>query len=131
MEFVLTHPDSGLKQILVIFDGVPYEADSTHLWWDEIVQLCLKDDERVLDLFPPRTVQTASVEIPIEEADPPVEAEPRWLPTDVLPIDEREQEARDKAAEEAGEGGQDDEEEARAESREAEYTAHEIIEEGF
>lgn len=114
MEFVLTHPDSGLKQILVIFDGVPYEADSTHLWWDEIVQLCLKDDERVLDLFPPRTVQTASVEIPIEEADPPVEAEPRWLPHNV----------------ELDEDEEDHEEEARAESREGEYTAREIIEEG-
>ena len=75
MEFALTHPDSGLKEILVIFDGVPYEANSDHPWWDEIIRLCLADDERVLDLFPIRPVQTASREIPIEEADPPVDEE--------------------------------------------------------
>ena len=180
MEFVLTHPDLGVKQILVIFDGVPYEADSTHRWWNEIVQLCIADDPRVLDLFPDRSVQQPSEEIALPE-DPPftsrvggvlrpenrilvdhfvnngytlqgmVEAEgytlddlhvwmdadpslypelreaiekrrhqiafpdrseePRWLPTNVEPVE-------------------DEEEEARAESREAEYTAHEIIEEG-
>ena len=130
MEFVLTHPDTGLKQILVIFDGVPYEADSDHRWWNEIVQLCIADDPRVLDLFPPCLVQEPSVEVPFE---PEEEETPRWLPHDVEP-DEREQERRAKAAEEAGEGGQDEpldeEEEARAGSREAEFTAHEIIEEG-
>lgn len=54
MEFVLTHPDTGTKSILVLFDGVPYEADSDHPWWDEIVDLVLEDDLRVLDLFPIR-----------------------------------------------------------------------------
>lgn len=63
MEFVLTHPDTGTKGILVIFDGVPYEANSDHPWWDEIVRLCLADDERVLDLFPIRPVQKPSQEI--------------------------------------------------------------------
>jgi hypothetical protein len=57
MEFTLTHPDIGIKNILVLFDGVPYEADSNHPWWDEIVDLVLDDDPRVLDLFPIRSVQ--------------------------------------------------------------------------
>jgi hypothetical protein len=56
MEFALTHPDTGIKEILVLFDGVPYEANSDHPWWDEIIRLCLADDERVLDLFPIRPV---------------------------------------------------------------------------
>lgn len=63
MEFVLTHPALGLKEILVIFDGVPYEADSDHPWWNEIIRLCLEDDPRVLDLFPVRVVQQPSAEI--------------------------------------------------------------------
>lgn len=82
MEFILTHPDIGIKEILVIFEGVPYEANSDHPWWDEIIRLCLADDPRVLDLFPIRPVQTASKEIPVEEADAPVETEPRWPPTE-------------------------------------------------
>jgi hypothetical protein len=61
MEFTLTHPDVGTKTILVLFDGVPYEADSNHPWWDEIVDLVLDDDPRVLDLFPIRSVQQPSV----------------------------------------------------------------------
>ncbi len=69
MEFTLTHPDTGLKQILVIFDGVPYEADSEHPWWDEIVRLCLADDSRVLDLFPIRPIQQPSEEIPWRAQD--------------------------------------------------------------
>jgi hypothetical protein len=77
MEFVLTHPDLGLKQILVIFDGVPYEADSDHPWWDEIMRLCLADDPRVLDLFPIRPVQKPSKEVPYEAP------EPQWLPHNV------------------------------------------------
>ncbi len=67
MEFTLTHPDSGIKDILVIFDGVPYEANSYHPWWDEIIRLCLADDPRVLDLFPLRPVQKSSEEVPFEE----------------------------------------------------------------
>lgn len=63
MEFVLTHPDTGTKNILVLFDGVPYEADSDHPWWDEIVDLVLEDDPRVLDLFPIRPVQQPSTEV--------------------------------------------------------------------
>lgn len=110
MEFVLTHPDSGLKQILVLFDGVPYEADSDHPWWDEIVRLCLADDARVLDLFPIRSVQQASEEVPFE-GEP---EQPRWLPHNVEVDDDEE----------------DEETEARADAREGEYTAHEIIEEG-
>jgi hypothetical protein len=51
MEFTLTHPDSGQANILVLFDGVPYEADSNHPWWDEILALTFKDDPRVIDLF--------------------------------------------------------------------------------
>jgi hypothetical protein len=54
MEFTLTHPDIGTKNILVLFDGVPYEADSNHPWWHEIVDLVLDDGPRVLDLFPMR-----------------------------------------------------------------------------
>lgn len=107
MEFVLTHPDTGIKEILVIFDGVPYEANSDHPWWDEIVRLCLADDARVLDLFPIRPVQQPSEEVPFEGE--PEEEQPRWLPHDI----------------EVGE-----EDDGSAESREAEYTAHEIIEEG-
>ena len=76
MEFALTHPDTGIKEILVIFDGVPYEANSDHPWWDEIIRLCLADDERVLDLFPIRPVQKPSEEIPIEEAALPVPEDP-------------------------------------------------------
>ena len=60
MEFRLDHPDTGLKTILVIFDGVPYEADSDHPWWNEIIDLCLRDDPRVVDLFPKRTYQKPS-----------------------------------------------------------------------
>jgi hypothetical protein len=63
MEFTLTHPDIGTKSILVLFDGVPYEADSNHPWWEEIVDLVLDDDPRVLDLFPIRPVQQPSVNI--------------------------------------------------------------------
>lgn len=68
MEFVLTHPNTGTKSILVLFDGVPYEADSDHPWWDEIVDLVLEDDPRVLDLFPIRPVQqpSAKVEVGLE-----------------------------------------------------------------
>lgn len=51
MEFTLTHPDVGPKSILLLFDGVPYLAYSDHPWWDEIVDLALEDDPRVLDLF--------------------------------------------------------------------------------
>lgn len=65
MEFVLTHPDTGTKSILVLFDGVPYEADSDHPWWDEIVDLVLEDDPRVLDLFPIRPVQQPSAEVEV------------------------------------------------------------------
>jgi hypothetical protein len=65
MEFVLTHPDTGIKSILVLFDGVPYEADSDHPWWDEIVDLVLDDDPRVLDLFPIRPVQQPSTEVEV------------------------------------------------------------------
>lgn len=83
MEFALTHPDTGIKQITVIFDGVPYEADSNHPWWDEIVRLCLADDERVLDLFPIRPVQKASQEIPLEEAE--ALASP-WIPYDIQDV---------------------------------------------
>lgn len=78
MEFTLTHPDSGIKDILVIFDGVPYEANSDHPWWDEIIRLCLADDPRVLDLFPIRPVQQPSEEVPYEGP-----TEPRWLPHNV------------------------------------------------
>jgi hypothetical protein len=60
MEFVLAHPDIGPKSILILFDGVPYEADSNHPWWEEIVDLALEDDPRVLDLFPIRPVQQPS-----------------------------------------------------------------------
>lgn len=62
MEFVLNHPDEGLKNIVVLFDGVPYEANSDHPWWDEIIDLVLDDDPRVLDLFPIRSVQQPSLE---------------------------------------------------------------------
>lgn len=79
MEFTLTHPDSGIKDILVIFDGVPYEADSNHSWWDEIVYGCWNDDPRVLDLFPIRLIQRPSEEVPFSEDD----SKPRWLPHDV------------------------------------------------
>jgi hypothetical protein len=69
MEFVLTHPDEGLKNITVLFDGVPYVADSDHPWWDEIIDFVLDDDPRVLDLFPIRSVQQPSTEAePDEEA---------------------------------------------------------------
>lgn len=60
MEFTLTHPDSGLASIVVLFDGVPYEANSNHPWWEEIVDLVLEDDPRVLDLFPIRSIQQPS-----------------------------------------------------------------------
>jgi hypothetical protein len=77
MEFTLTHPDSGLKSIVVLFDGVPYEANSDHPWWDEIVDLVLEDDPRVLDLFPIRPVQQPSTLIegePAEDIDPVAQA---------------------------------------------------------
>ena len=85
MEFVINHPDEGLATILVLFDGVPYEADSEHLWWAEIIELAFEDDPRVLDLFPIRPVQR-----PSEELDPalliqdeePIEM-PRWQPRNV------------------------------------------------
>jgi hypothetical protein len=82
MEFTLTNPDTGIKDILVIFDGVPYEADSNHPWWDEIVRLCVADDPRVLDLFPIRSVQRPSEEIAFED-DSTHPEEPRWLPHNV------------------------------------------------
>ena len=99
MEFTLTHPDSGIKDILVIFDGVPYEANSDHPWWDEIIRLCLADDPRVLDLFPIRPVQQPSEEIPFEEAlaaheegaeEDPFAASPRWLPHNIDREDDEE-----------------------------------------
>ena len=107
MEFTLTHPDSGIKDILVIFDGVPYEANSDHPWWDEIIRLCLEDDPRVLDLFPIRPVQKPSEEIPYE---PEGEPESLWLPHSFELAD-------------------DDDDEARAEAREVAYR-RQIIEEG-
>ena len=52
MEFLLTHPDTGLKTITILKpDGVPYEADSNHPWWEEIVTGAFNDDERIFDLF--------------------------------------------------------------------------------
>lgn len=60
MEFVLNHPDTGPATLLLIFDGVPYEADSSHPWWEEIIDLCLEDDARVVDLFPIRPFQRPS-----------------------------------------------------------------------
>lgn len=72
MEFILTHPDAGTKTITVLFDGVPYETDSTNQWWEEIVDLVLEDDSRVLDLFPIRPVQQPSVLIEEEPDDEPI-----------------------------------------------------------
>lgn len=51
MEFLLTHPDEGIKNIIILFDGVPYETDSTHPRWDEIIDLVLEDDAKVIDLL--------------------------------------------------------------------------------
>lgn len=67
MEFVLNHPDEGTKNIVILFEGVPYEADSNHPWWDEIVYGAFDDDPRVLDLIPIRSVQQPSQEIEIDD----------------------------------------------------------------
>src|ERR1700677_51940 len=69
MEYTLTHLNVGTATLLVLFDGVPYEADSNHPWWDEIVDLVLEDDPRVLDLFPIRPVQQPSNLIENEDFD--------------------------------------------------------------
>jgi len=79
MEFVLNHPDTGKATVLLIFDGVPYEADSDHVWWEEIIDLLLEDDERVVDLFPKRDFQRASE----YREDPALEPlVPRWRAQD-------------------------------------------------
>lgn len=51
MEFALTHPDTGLKHLLIIYEGVPYEVDSDHPWWKKIVHLTLNNDPHVIDLL--------------------------------------------------------------------------------
>jgi len=93
MEFTLTHPDIGKASVLLVFDGVPYEADSDHPWWNEIIDLLLKDDDRVVDLFPIRPFQRPSAYFedptlePLSQEDrQAAEAEHearQWVPTRV------------------------------------------------
>lgn len=64
MEFTITQSDLGNANITLLLDGVPYEADSTHPWWEEIVDLALENDPRVVDLFPIRPIQQPSEEVP-------------------------------------------------------------------
>ncbi len=58
MDYTLTHFENGDEHIRVLVDDVPYEADSNHPWWDEIVDLVMNNERRVLDLFPFRCAQT-------------------------------------------------------------------------
>lgn len=78
MEFTFTKPDVGPIHILVIFDGVPYEADSTHPWFAEIVDLVCHDDPRALDLFPICSVQQPSEHIVESVDDPPPDGYASW-----------------------------------------------------